>query len=311
MIHTVSFVPDDLHALSPRAVLAEWVAVRDAMVNPGDILFTYEVDKAVVEFVSPAKGWLRRQVLDSGQRIRLGQAVALLSDMEDEVLPPREVGDTDQHPGVDEFDWTEIDNLPVEPVQPGLMRRIIAERMTMSKRHIPCHIPCFYLTVAVDMSGCLALRGKMRKTGRKATFNDMAIKAAAMALVANPKVADIYHPRGIAARFDLHIGFAAALPDGLAVPVIKFADTKALADIAEETRALAAKAKSGLLTPEDCRGGVFSVSCLGSYEVDNFIAIVNPGEAAIMAMGKTWRWVKPSTRRSHWTAKWLSGRWRN
>ncbi|MCC8180513.1 MAG: 2-oxo acid dehydrogenase subunit E2, partial [Planctomycetes bacterium] len=252
MIHTISFVPDDLHALSPRAVLAEWVAQHDAFVSPGDILFTYEVDKAVAEFVSPAKGWLRRQVLASGQRIRLGQAVALLTDKQDEMLPPRDVRDTDQAPGLEEFDWTEIDNLPVEPEMPGLMRRIIAERMTMSKRHIPC----FYLTVKVDMSGCVALRGQMRKTGIKATYNDMAIKAAALALVANPKVAAIYHPRGIAARFDLHIGFAAALPDdGLVVPVIKFAYTKPLADIAEETLAIAAKAKIGLLAPEDCRGG--------------------------------------------------------
>lgn len=107
-------------------------------------------------------------------------------------------------------------------------------------------------------------------------------------LAANPRAADVYTPQGLVRRTDLHIGFAAALPDeGLVVPVVKNADTLSLGDIAAATRALADKAKAGDLTPSDCSGGVFSVSYLGGYEVDNFIAIVNPGEAAILAVGKT------------------------
>ena len=281
MIEHVFFSPGVGSGESPRAVVSEWLAKEGERVAAGQPLCSYEIDKAVDVFVSPGPGWLRRHCTAVGERLAGGDLVALLSDTPDEPLPDREAA-----PRADDeaFDWTEIDNRsgPAEPL--GLMRRVIADRMTMARRHIPC----FYLTVAVDMTGCLALRGELRKSGGKATFNDMTIRAAALALVEFPKVAAVYVPDGVIPRDNLHIGFAAALPDdGLVVPVVKHADRKSLLDISADTRRLAAKAKSGELKPDDCRGGVFSVSYLGSYEVDSFVAIVNPGEAAIIAVGKT------------------------
>ncbi len=138
------------------------------------------------------------------------------------------------------------------------------------------------------MTGCIELRKSMKQAGEKATFNDMAVKAGAVALSRHPRAAAVYTPEGLISRTDLNIGFAAALPDdGLVVPVVKNADKKPLSEIAAATRELAGKAKRGELTPADCSGGVFSVSYLGSFEVDSFIAIVNPGESAILAVGKT------------------------
>lgn len=284
MIRAVVFSLGDADGRTPRPALLEWLAEEGRRIAIGDPLFRYEVDKAVVEFNSPEHGFLRRHMIPEGGRMGPGETVALLSDIPDEFLPatpPYEYPNEDDYYG---FDWSEIDNRAGPPQPLDVMRRAIADRMAMSKRHIPC----FYLTTAIDMSGCIELRKSMKKRGEKATFNDMVIRAAALTLVENPKAAWVYTPDGLVPRTEINIGFAAALPDdGLVVPVVKNADRKTLPEIADETRTLAAKAKSGALTPGECSGGVFSVSYLGSYEVDNFIAIVNPGEAAIAAVGKT------------------------
>ncbi len=268
---------------SPRPALVEWLAEVGEAVEKGTPLCSYEVDKAIQEYPSPTAGVIRRYLVPAGARFATGSALALISDSPDEPLPESKLAPLPTEEDIHGFDWSEIDNQGGPPEPLGVMRRAIADRMAMSKRHIPC----FYLTASVDMTNCLALRTEMKKNREKATFNDMAIKASALALRQNPRASAIYTPQGLVPRDELHIGFAAALPDdGLVVPVVKDADRKPLRMIAEETRGLADKAKRGELTPLDCSGGVFSVSYLGAFEVDNFIAIVNPGEAAILAMGK-------------------------
>ncbi len=271
------------YAFSPRAAMLEWLAAEGAQIREGQELFRYEIDKAVCAYPSPCSGWMRRHLVREGELFSHQAVVAVVSDGPEEELA-HIWAEPSQPTLTDEFDWSEIDNRAGETVEMEPMRRVIARRMAMSKRHIPC----FYLTVTVDMTGCQALRQGMRKTGRKATFNDMAIRASALAIARHPRMATIYLEGKVMHRTDINIGFAAALPDdGLVVPVVRNADQKSLVDIAGETRNLAGKAKSGELTPADCRGGIFSVSYLGSYEVDSFVAIVNPGESAIVAMGKT------------------------
>ncbi len=233
-------------------------------------------------FLSTETGYLHAFLATPGQSLQPGQVVAVLTITPDETIPDDEFVAATAGIG-DDFDWSEVDvkDCPVEAMSP--MRQTIARRMLMSKRHIPC----FYLTTAIDMTGCMDLRLTLRKKGEKATYNDMAIKAAAVALTRHPKVAGIFVPEGFQPRERLNIGFAAALPDdGLVVPVVKDADKKTLTEISAETRHLAGKAKRGELEPEDCSGGVFSVSYLGAFEVDEFVAIVNPGEAAILAASK-------------------------
>ncbi len=285
MIKAVAFTPEKGHGPSPRASLVEWLVGRGEMVEAGAPLFGYEVDKAVATFNSPASGYVRRFLVEEGGRFSRGDVLALLSDRLDEELPALAHPPVDDRHDENDFDWNEIDNRGGPPEPLGVMRRTIALRMAMSKRHIPC----FYMTSCVDMTAAFARRAAMKRNGGKAaTFNDMAIRASALALARNPKAAGVYTPVGVIPRTAFHIGFAAALPDdGLVVPVIRDADRKSLADIAAETRSLAAKAKKGDLEPEDCSGGVFSVSYLGAYDVDNFVAIVNPGEAAIAAVGQT------------------------
>lgn len=284
MIKTITFNPGRVRT-SPRATLVEWLVAEGDRILTGNPVCTYEIDKAVATCRSDSEGYLRRILIEPGQRVAPGDLLALVSDDRDEAISRDYPVHRPSPPDRDdkEFDWSEIDERGGPPEPFDINRRAIAERMAMSKRFIPC----FYLTVTVDMTSCLALRATLKKAGRKATFNDMCIKAAALALTIHPKVAGIFTPEGFVPRHHLNIGFAAALPDdGLVVPVVKDAGVKPLPDIARETRELALKAKSGELTPEDCSGGIFSVSYLGSHEVDEFIAIVNPGEAAILAASK-------------------------
>ena len=264
----------------PRATLIEWLVTEGDPIKAGSALCRYEIDKAIAVCHAETGGYVRRLLVSPGARLAPGDVLALASDAPDGELPapPPRNGGAD-----DGFDWSEVDERDGPPEPLDVMRRAIAERMAMSKRSIPC----FYLTSSVDMSGCLELRATLKQKGEKATFNDMAIKASALALRVHPRVAGIFVPSGFLPRGRMNIGFAAALPDdGLVVPVIKDADAKPLTGIARETRELAAKAKRGELAPEDCAGGIFSVSYLGSYEVDSFAAIVNPGEAAILAVGR-------------------------
>ena len=284
MIHEVAFAPTDNETFSPLSSLVEWLAPVGTKVEPGQPLFLYETDKAIATFFSPVAGHVRRIMTADASRFSKGTVLALLSDSPNEPLES-DASPSPPPDAPDAFDWNEIDNRDGEPEPLSVMRRTIALRMAMSKRHIPC----FYLTVAVDMTAAKNRRAAMRRSiGKAATFNDMAIKASALALAGNPVAAAVFTPEGLVRRREINIGFAAALPDnGLVVPVVRRADRKPLAAIVSETRELAERAAEGKLTPADCAGGVFSVSYLGAYDVDEFAAIVNPGEAAIAAIGRT------------------------
>lgn len=283
MITPITFRPENPHGVTPRPAMVEWLVAKDTLIEVGTPLCLYEIDKAILEFKSPVAGVLRLLQVPVGARFSEGNVLGYVSDDVGERLPEAHYAPLPDEKDIHNFDWSEIDNIGGDPEPLGVMRRTIADRMAMSKRHLPC----FYLTAQVDMSGCAALRRTLKRSGGKATYNDMTIKASAMALAQNPRAAAVYTPRGLVPRTELHIGFAAALPDdGLVVPVVKNADKKELTEIAGETRLLAEKAKRGELVPSDCSGGVFSVSYLGSFDVDSFVAIVNPGEAAILAVGR-------------------------
>jgi pyruvate dehydrogenase E2 component (dihydrolipoamide acetyltransferase) len=266
---------------SPHATLVEWLVQLGDPVVPGQPLCLYEVDKAVATVLSPSGGFLRLRLVEAGARVAPGERLGLLADsLEETVDQPQLQG----REGEDDFDWSEVDaadGLP-QPLDP--MRLTISRRMVMSQRNIPD----FHLTTSVDMTACQALREELKKRGEKATYNDMLIKSAALALRQHPRVAGVYTPAGFQPRKHLDIGFAAALPnDGLVVPVVRDADHKPLSALAAETRALTLRARQGKLGPGDCSGGVFSVSYLGSSMVEEFAAIINPGETAILAAGRT------------------------
>ncbi len=165
------------------------------------------------------------------------------------------------------------------------MRRLIAERTTLTKQTVP-H---FYVTMDIDMTEAMALREKLNASlpedTPKLSVNDLVTKACALALARYPRVNVFYQNERIYPSGEIHIGIAVALPDGLIVPVLRHCERKTLKQIAAETRQLVEKARAGRLTPEEYTGATFSVSNLGMYGVDEFIAIINPPAVAILAVG--------------------------
>jgi len=163
------------------------------------------------------------------------------------------------------------------------MRKTIAKRMGQAKREIP-HI---YLTMPIVMDRAVALRAEFNLSvdGTKASLNDLVILAVARALRKHPRVNAYYTDNGIVERGDVHVGVAVALDDGLIVPPVRFADQKTLKQVSIDVRDLGTRAKEKTLKPEEMAGSTFTVSNLGMFGIEEFCAIVNPGEAAILAVG--------------------------
>ncbi|MCY0992689.1 dihydrolipoamide acetyltransferase family protein [Nannocystis sp. ILAH1] len=172
---------------------------------------------------------------------------------------------------------------PDRTVKLSQMRKTIAKRMGQAKREIP-HI---YLTMPIVMDRAVALRAEFNLSvdGTKASLNDLVILAAARALRKHPRVNAYYTDNGIVERGDVHVGVAVALDDGLIVPPVRFADQKTLKQVSIDVRDLGTRAKEKTLKPEELTGSTFTVSNLGMFGIEEFCAIVNPGEAAILAVG--------------------------
>ncbi|GLZ04549.1 acetyltransferase component of pyruvate dehydrogenase complex [Actinomadura sp. NBRC 104412] len=162
-------------------------------------------------------------------------------------------------------------------------RKVAARRLTESKRNAP-H---FYLNREVDAERLLEFRAELNAAlaPAKVSVNDLIVKAAATALREHPAVNVSYTEEDLVFHERIHIGVAVAVEDGLLVPVIRDADRKSVSRIGAETRALAARAREGRLTAQEMSGGTFSVSNLGMYGVGGFAAVINPPEAAILAVG--------------------------
>ncbi len=162
------------------------------------------------------------------------------------------------------------------------MRKVIASRLAESK----FTAPHFYLNLSIDMTNAIQARKAINDQGLyKVSFNDMVVKAAAMALRKHPAVNSSWLEDRIRYNEHVHIGVAVAVEDGLLVPVVRFADGKSFAGIGDEVRDFAAKAKSKKLQPEDWEGNTFTISNLGMFGIENFTAIINPPDACILAIG--------------------------
>lgn len=162
------------------------------------------------------------------------------------------------------------------------MRKTIARRLSESL----FTAPHFYLTVTVDMDNAIAARAQINEYAPvKVSFNDMVIKAVAVALKKHPAVNSSW--QGDKIRFNEHtnIGVAMAVEDGLLVPVVRFADGKSLSHISAEVKEFAARAKAKKLTPADWEGSTFTVSNLGMFGIDEFTSIINSPDGAILSVG--------------------------
>ncbi|HEV2975055.1 MAG TPA: dihydrolipoamide acetyltransferase family protein [Solirubrobacteraceae bacterium] len=162
-------------------------------------------------------------------------------------------------------------------------QRTIARRMAESK----ATIPDFSISTDVDMEECVKLRAELKRisSADAPTYNDMVVKAVALALREHPRANGSYRDAKLQLHSRVNVGVAVAANDALVVPTVFDADSKALGEIAREARSLAARVRDGTITPPELGGGTFTVSNLGMYGVASFAAIVNPPQAAILSVG--------------------------
>ena len=169
-----------------------------------------------------------------------------------------------------------------EEVNVTQMRKTIARRLSESK----FSAPHFYLTMDIDMDEVVRARESVNSvTQVKISYNDFVVKAAATALRQHPAVNSSWLGEKIRFNHHIHIGVAVAVDEGLLVPVVRFADSKTLSQIATEVKAYAQKAKEKKLQPQDWEGNTFTISNLGMYDIEAFTAIINPPDACILAVG--------------------------
>lgn len=170
-----------------------------------------------------------------------------------------------------------FDEVPVSQ-----MRKVIAKRLAESK----FTAPHFYLTIAIDMDAAVASRARLNEVSKvKISFNDLVLKACAIALKQHPAVNSSWLGDKIRVNHHINIGVAVAVEDGLLVPVVRYADTKSLSQIGTEVKEFAQKAKDKKLQPSDWEGNTFTISNLGMFGIDEFTAIINPPDACILAVG--------------------------
>jgi pyruvate dehydrogenase E2 component (dihydrolipoamide acetyltransferase) len=173
----------------------------------------------------------------------------------------------------------------VEVVELNRLQQTVARRMAESK----ATAPHFYLQMEIDMSEAVKLREKLKELSKEdspaPTFNDMVVKACARALREFPRANGAYRDGHVELYSRVNVGVAVAARDALVVPTVFDADRKSLGEIGTEVRALAEKVRDGTVTPPELSGGTFTVSNLGMYGIENFSAVINPPQAALLSVG--------------------------
>ncbi len=266
---TASAAPAAPAATAPAPVVA--VATAPTVVNEGRILASPLAKK-----IADEKGIDLRYVKGTGDNGRITK-----NDVDGYVpaaaAPAAPAAKAASHVAAAPAGQVSFEDVPVSQMRKTIARRLSESLFTA---------PHFYLTMSIDMDAAVAARGKINEVAPvKVSFNDMVLKATAMALKQHPKVNSSW--LGDTIRFNNHIniGVAVAVEDGLLVPVVRFADTKSLSQIGAEVKEYAQKAKDKKLQPADWEGSTFTISNLGMFGIDQFTAIINPPDSCILAVG--------------------------
>ncbi|WP_166966187.1 pyruvate dehydrogenase complex dihydrolipoamide acetyltransferase [Yeosuana marina] len=236
-----------------------------ASVSSNGRLFASPLAKKIAE----EKGIDLSQVQGSGDNGRI-----VKSDVENFVPAASSAASVGKFVPMGQEDFEDITN--------SQMRKAIAKALTNSK----FSAPHYYLSVEFDMDNAIAFRAQFNTIpDTKISYNDMIVKACALALKQHPQVNSQWFPDKMRLNHHVHIGVAVAVPDGLVVPVVKFANEQSLPQIGAAVKDLAGKARNKKLTPADMEGSTFTVSNLGMFGIDTFTSIINQPNSAILSVG--------------------------
>jgi pyruvate dehydrogenase E2 component (dihydrolipoamide acetyltransferase) len=255
-----------------EGTVIDWLLDDGADVTVGDELVEIETDKANMVYEAEAAGTLRI-VAAKGTTLPIGATMAFIGPAQS-ALEPAAIASpsTDTAPTAAGTSQTQ----PLTSVQATIARRMTEAKATM---------PDFTVTMDVDMTAVVEARAELADEALTPSVNDFVVKACAEALRRHPKVNGVYRDDGFEFHDHVNIGIAVAADDALMVPVIADADRQPLVGITRESRRLADAARTGRLQPIDVAGGTFTISNLGMYGVSAFTAVLNPPQAAILAVG--------------------------
>lgn len=252
--------------ISPRAK----ALAKACCINPARITGTGPngriVEKDVQAYLE-SSGYNNLRITPTAKR--------LAAEKEIDVLTVRGSGDAGRIM-VEDIERT----LKRKPVPLSRMRQVIARRLVESKQTIP-H---FYVTVKADITELMRFRAELKEKGLNYSVNDFVLEAVILSLEEFPVVNSTTDGTSIAWRGDVDLGMAVSIDTGLVVPVLRAAQTLSLKELHTQAKALAEKARSGKLTPDEMTGSSFSISNMGMLNVDQFTAIINPGESGILAV---------------------------
>jgi len=253
----------EVFRISPRAAKL----ARESAISPAPIAGTGPLGRIVERDVKnylESKGYYQLRITPAAKRVAARENIDILS-----------LG------GPESITLTRVKRAIAELPQPlSRMRQAIASRLTESFTTTP-H---FFVTVAVDMTELVNFRAELKVQGVSYTVTDFILKAVAMSLVEFPVVNSTTDGRTIRWHSKVHLGMAVNLEQGLVVPVIRNAEELSLAELHDHASELIAKARAGKLTPDEMGGSTFTISNMGMLDIENFTAIINPGESAILAV---------------------------
>ena len=254
-----------LFRISPRAR----TLAREAVIDPAKITGTGPVGRVVEKDVKAylaAKGYDKLRVNPAAKELAAKENIDLLS------VTPGDGG---------RIAVADVQQAVAEKPKPmSKMRQVIAQRLTQSFRDTP-H---FYVTVAVDMTDLVAYRTQLKAAGAPYTVTDFIAEAVVLTLKQFPGVNSSTDGKSAWWHSHVNLGVAVSLEQGLVVPVVRTAEQLSLLELSQRTKELADKARAGKATPDDLTGGTFTISNMGMLDVENFAAIINPGEGAILAV---------------------------
>jgi len=326
IVPRVSLMPTNvimpaLELAQENGKVLHWLKAPGDAVTKGEPIVEIETDKATVEIEAPASGVLRDVTARAGDTVPVGRTIALIfaageADAAPAAPAPRAAADAPRvaaaspkarrlaaERGVEvatlrgsgpggavlaaDLPAAARATVPgaASPAAPsvGTVWRIMVERMTASWTTAP-H---FYLVREVNVSRLVSWLERARtQTGARITYTDLLVKLVAATLAQHPGANASWKDGAIVGNAEVSIGLAVAIDDGLVVPVLHRADTLGLAELAARREDLVSRAQAGKLRPADIQGGGFTLSNLGMYGVDAFNAIVNPPQAAILAVGR-------------------------
>jgi len=255
-----------LFRISPRAAKLATESVIDPTPIAGTGPHGRIVERDVKDYLE-AKAYSRIRITPTAKNLAAREGIDLLT------LAAKDDGG--------QITVADIERVLAERPKPmSRMRQIIAQRLTESYTHAP-H---FFVTVSADVTELEALRKELKAQGTSYTLTDFVLHAAATALVEFPAVNSVSDGQSTRWHSTIDLGLAVALEQGLVVPVIRRANELTLVEIHARAQELTAKARAGQLTPVEMTGSTFTISNLGMMDVENFTAIINPGESAILAV---------------------------